>query len=134
MRRETLGRRILGVGYLYGPVSAPGYASGYLLRKMGLAGAHDALLGAMVGCLAGALLFLATAAFNKDYRRAVRATFLRPNPWLIGAGMLSSFGQILYFATLFLSIALLRKSETLTPPIIVAATLGVAGTAFIIGL
>ena len=33
-------------GYAYGIVSALGYSSGYLLRKMGLAEAHDALLGA----------------------------------------------------------------------------------------
>jgi len=151
---ETLGRRILSVGYIYGPVSALGYASGYLLRKMGLAEAHDALLGAMVGCLVGAVLFVATAAFNKDYRRAVRTTFLRPNPWLMGAGVMSSFGQILYFAalnvnpmsrvalitsmevfaTLFLGFAFLRKSETLTPALLLAAGLGVAGTAIIIGL
>lgn len=151
---ESLGRRILNAGYLYGPVSALGYASGYLLRKMGLAEAHDALLGAMVGCLVGAVLFLATAAFNGDYRRAVRATFLRPNRWLMGAGIMSSFGQILYFAalnvspmsrvalitsmevfvTLFLGFAFLRKSETLTPALLLAAGLGVAGAAFIIGL
>ncbi len=73
-------------GYAYGIVSALGYSSGYLLRKMGLNEAHDALLGTMVGCIVGALLFAATAAFNRDYARAVRATFARPNPWLIGAG------------------------------------------------
>jgi drug/metabolite transporter (DMT)-like permease len=151
--QETFGRKILNIGYVYGPVSALGYASGYLLRKMGLAEAHDAFLGAMVGCVVGAALFLATAAFNKDYRTAVRATFLRPNPWLMGAGVMSSLGQILYFAalnespmsrvalissmevfvTLFLGIALLRKRETITPALIAAAALGVAGTAFIIG-
>jgi drug/metabolite transporter (DMT)-like permease len=151
--RPTAGARLLNIGYVYGPVSALGYASGYLLRKMGLAEAHDAFLGAMVGCVVGAALFLATAAFNKDYRTAVRATFLRPNAWLMGAGVMSSFGQILYFAalnvspmsrvalissmevfvTLFLGFALLRKRETITPALLVAAALGVAGTAFIIG-
>jgi len=138
-------------GYAYGIVSALGYSSGYLLRKMGLDEAHDALLGTMVGCIVGALLFVATAAFNRDYARAVRATFARPNPWLIGAGVMSSFGQILYFAalnessmsrvalissmevfvTLFLGLVFLRKHERLTVPLVVAAILGVAGTAFI---
>ena len=137
----------------YGIVSALGYASGYLLRKMGLAEAHDALLGATLGCLVGALLFLATAAFNADYARAVHATFARPNYWLVGAGVMSSLGQILYFAalndspmsrvalissmevfvTLFLGYAFLRRRETLTPALVVAALLGVAGTAFIVG-
>ena len=138
-------------GYAYGIVSALGYSSGYLLRKMGLDAAHDPLLGTLVGCVVGVLLFLVTAAFNKDYARAVRATFARPNPWLIVAGVMSSFGQILYFAalnestmsrvalissmevfvTLFLGFVFLRKHERLTPGILVAAALGVAGTAFI---
>ncbi|MGZ5085757.1 MAG: EamA family transporter [Usitatibacter sp.] len=147
------GARPARLGYAYGIVSALGYASGYLLRKMGLAEAHDALLGAAIGCLVGALLFLATASFNADYRRAVRATFARPNYWLVGAGVMSSLGQILYFAalnrspmsrvalissmevfvTLFLGYVFLRRRETLTPPLVAAALLGVAGTAFIVG-
>lgn len=141
------------VGYFYGVVSALGYASGYLLRKMGLAEAHDALLGAALGCLVGAALFVATALFNADYARAVRATFARPNYWLLAAGVMSSVGQILYFAalnaspmsrvalissmevfvTLFLGYVFLRRRETLTPALVVAALLGVAGTAFIVG-
>jgi drug/metabolite transporter (DMT)-like permease len=152
-RMEGAGRRLLNAGYVYGPVSALGYATGYLLRKMGLAEAHDALLGAMVGCMVGALLFVATAAFNADYAKAVRTTFLQPNGWLVGAGVMSSFGQILYFAalgespmsrvalissvevfvTLFLGAALLRQRETLTPALVLAAVLGFAGTAFIVG-
>jgi drug/metabolite transporter (DMT)-like permease len=148
---EGAGRRLLNAGYLYGPISALGYASGYLLRKMGLADAPDALLGAMVGCIVGALMFVATAAFNRDYAAAMRATFRRPNPWLITAGVLSSFGQILYFAalnlspmsrvalissmevfvTLFLTVIFLRR-ETFTASIAIAALLGVLGTIFIV--
>jgi len=140
-------------GYLYGLISALGYSSGYLLRKMGLFEAHDALLGAMVGCFVGAMLFLATATFNPRYAKAVRATFERPNYWLVGAGVMSSLGQILYFAalnaspmsrvalissmeifvTLLLGYAFLREREKLTPGLVVAALLGVAGTAFIVG-
>jgi len=140
-------------GYVFGVVSALGYSSGYLLRKMGLEDAHDALLGAAVGCAVGAALFLVTAAFRADYARAVRATFAHPNAWLIGAGVMSSFGQILYFAalnespmsrvalissmevfvTLFLGYVFLSKRERLTPALIVAAILGVAGTAFVFG-
>jgi len=137
-------------GYAFGVVSALGYASGYLLRKMGLADAHDALLGALVGTLVAAALFVATAAFSADYARAVRSTFTRFNGWLIVAGATASFGQILYFAalnlgpmsrvaliesievfiTLFLAAAFLRN-ESLNTPVIVAAILGVAGTAAI---
>jgi drug/metabolite transporter (DMT)-like permease len=101
----------------------------------------------------GALLFLATAAFRADYALAVRATFERPNYWLMGAGVMSSLGQIFYFAalnespmsrvalisslevfaTLFLGYAFLRKRETLTAGLVIAAVLGVAGTAFVVG-
>ena len=145
--------RGLNAGYIYGPVSALGYATGYLLRKMGLADAHDALLGAALGCLVGVVLFALTAAFSASYARAVRATFARPNPWLIGAGVLSSLGQIFYFAalnenpmsrvalvssvevfiTLFLGAVFLRKSESVTPALVFAALLGFAGTACVIG-
>ena len=138
--------------YVYGPISALGYATGYMLRKMGLAEAHDAMLGACVGCLVGALLFVATAAFNRDYARAVRATWGTPNGWLLAAGVMSSSGQILYFyalnastmtrvallsameifVTLFLGYAFLRKRESLTPSLLAAAGLGFGGSAFII--
>jgi drug/metabolite transporter (DMT)-like permease len=151
-RGESGLRRLLNAGYLYGPVSALGYASGYLLRKMGLADAHDALMGACVGTLTGAAIFLATAAFRPEYARAVRATFARPSPWLIAAGTTSSFGQILYFAalnvspmsrvalissmevfvTLFLGSVMLRRRESLTGSVALAALLGVGGTAAII--
>ena len=146
------GRRLINIGYLYGPVSALGYATGYLLRKMGLADAPDAMLGAATGCLVGALLYLAAAAFSDDYARAVRLTFSEPNAWLIAAGVMGSFGQILYFAalsenpmsrvalitsmevflTLFLGAVFLRRRETLTPALLLAATLGIMGTAAIV--
>lgn len=145
-------RRLLNAGYFYGPISALGYAGGYLLRKMGLDDAHDALLGACIGTLTGAAIFLATAPFRAEYARAVRATFARPNPWLLAAGAMSSFGQIFYFAalnvspmsrvalissmevfvTLFLGFVLLRRRESLTGAVALAAALGVAGTAAII--
>jgi drug/metabolite transporter (DMT)-like permease len=145
-------RRLANAGYFYGPVSALGYATGYLLRKMGLAQAHDALLGAAVGCVIGAALFVATAAFSVSYRAAVRTTFQRRNAWLIAAGVMASFGQILYFAalnlspmsrvalissmevfiTIFLGTLLLRRHERLTLPVAFAAVLGVVGTAVIV--
>jgi drug/metabolite transporter (DMT)-like permease len=139
-------------GYVYGAVSAFGYAFGYLLRKMGLDAAHDAFLGAAVGCLVGAVLFMVTAVFNGEYARAVRATFSRPNPWLIAAGVLSSAGQIFYFLALnyspmarvalvssmevFVTLALgamfLRRSEAVTASLLLAAVLGFAGAALVV--
>ena len=142
---------LFNVGFVYGPLSALGYATGYLLRKMGLGETPDALLGAMVGTLVGAFTFVLVGLFNARYAAAVRATFARPRPWLIAAGVLSSFGQIAYFfalthapisrvaliasmevfVTLLLSVLLLRQRETLTAPVAAAAVLGVAGTALV---
>jgi drug/metabolite transporter (DMT)-like permease len=149
---EARGR--INSGYVYGAVSAFGYAFGYLLRKMGLAVAHDAFLGAAVGCFVGAVLFVATAGFNRDYARAVRATFARPNPWLVAAGVLSSAGQIFYFLALnfspmarvalvssmevFVTLALgatfLRRSESVSASLLLAAGLGFAGAVCVMAI
>ena len=114
---RSRGSRLARLGYVYGIVSALGYASGYLLRKMGLAEAHDALLGAAVGCLVGVLLFLATAALNESPMSRV-----------------ALIQSMEVFVTLFLGYAFLRTRETLTPALAVAALLGVSGAAFIVGL
>ena len=144
----------MNAGYIFGPVSALGYATGYLLRKMGLAEAHDALLGAAVGCVAGAALFVATAAFSERYARAVRATFNRPSGWLLAGGTAATFGQVFYFAalnenamarvalvsssevfiTLLLGWIFLRRRETISFALVAAAVLGFAGAALVIGL
>jgi drug/metabolite transporter (DMT)-like permease len=145
-------RSMLAPGYLFGIFSGLGYATGYLFRKMGLTEAADPWLGAAFGSLVGAALFVLTARFSESYARALRATFRRPNAWLVCAGVTSSFGQVLYFAALitspisrvalivsmevFVTLALgaifLRRRETLTLPVAIAAALGVAGTALIV--
>lgn len=145
-------RGAFNIGFVYGPVSALGYATGYLLRKMGLAETPDAFLGTLVGALVGALLFVVVGLFQPRYARAVRATFARPRPWLLAAGITSSCGQIAYFfalvtsdisrvalitsmevfITIFFSALLLRRHEVLTAPVAVAAVLGFAGTALIV--
>lgn len=138
-------------GYVYGPVSALGYAFGYLLRKAGLNDAPEPFLGACVGAVVGACLFAAVGAFSKSYGRAVRATFTRPRGWLITAGAMSSCGQILYFfalghaaisrvalvasmevfVTLALTAIFLRRREVVTRSVVAAAVLGVIGTALV---
>ena len=140
------------IGYAYGVASALGYAAGALLRKMGLAEAPDVFLGIVVGMLVGAAMFLAAAAFNRGYAAAVRATFSRWRPWVLAAAVMSSFGQIAFFAalnestvsrvslitsmevfiTIFLSVIFLRRRESLTPAVFAAAVLGFLGTAAII--
>lgn len=143
--------RVLDAGYVYGALSAAGYAFGSLLRKAGMEGAPDPFLGAMVGTLVGAVMFLGASAWHDGYRRAIRATFSRPNPWLYAAGTMSSFGQILTFAALRASplstvalvmsmevfftigLSLLLLAERLTLRVALAAVLGFAGTALLVG-
>lgn len=146
----TAASRLLGAGYVYGTFSAAGYAFGNLLRKAGLHDAPDPYFGAMVGTLVGAALFLGAGVWNEDYRRAVRSTFRRPNPWLYVAGVMSSFGQILNFAALNTSplsrvalvmsmevfftigLSLLFLAERLTLRVTVAALMGFAGTVLLV--
>lgn len=137
-------------GYLYGSMSALGYALGYLLRKAGLQETPDPFFGALIGSAVGVLMFVAAAALRPSYRRAVAATFGPPNGWLWGAGIMSSAGQILTFAALaaspmsrvalvismevFVTIGLsvLFFGERLTPRVAAAALLGFAGTAWLV--
>ncbi|MDQ6680930.1 MAG: EamA family transporter, partial [Pseudomonadota bacterium] len=121
------------------------------LRKAGLHEMPDPFFGAMVGTLVGAALFVVAGAFSEPYRVAVRATFRRPNPWLYAAGIASSFGQIFYFAALnvspmsrvalivsmevFITMALsvMFCGERLASRVGIAALLGVAGAAVLVG-
>jgi len=146
-------RQPSSIGYLFGIASGFGYAGGSLLRKMGLGDAPDALLGAAVGSIVGALLFAMTAVFHSGYARALRSAFGRPNAWLVAAGVASSCGQIFTFAALntspvsrvaligsmevFITFGLgalfLRHRERLSLGVACAATVGVAGAALILG-
>lgn len=140
----------LNLGYVYGPLSALGYALGYLMRKAGLQDTPDPFFGAMVGTLVGAALFVVAGRWSEPYRRAVQATWRRPNPWLYAAGVMGSFGQILYFAALNVSpmskvalvvsmevfftigLSLLFLAERLSWRVALAALLGFAGTALLV--
>lgn len=150
--RESWQGRLKSLGFFYGPVSALAYAVGYVARKQGLVLTPDAALGTMVGCIVGALVFVIAARFIDSYRASLRAAFTCFNPWLFAAGVLSSVGQLLYFAalshatisrvalvssmevfvTIFLSVIILRKTEQLSAATLQAAGLGVAGTVLIV--
>ena len=149
-------RRFFGalgnLGYFYGPVSALAYATGYLARKQGLIAMPDPNFGTFLGAVAGAVTFLLAALFIDSYRDAVRGTFGAFKPWLIAAGVMSSFGQLLSFValnhstisrvalitsmevifTMLLSVWLLGSREPLTRPTIVAALLSVVGAGLVI--
>src|SRR5689334_1814363 len=112
---QSMARSALGSGYLYGPVSALAYATGYLARKAGLIAMPDPNFGTMIGAAAGALAFVVAALFLRSYRAAIRGTFARWNPWLVSAAVMSSLGQILQFVALNYStisrVALLNSTE-----------------------
>jgi len=149
---ESALTRIINLGYLYGPVSAFAYASGYVARKQGLTILPDAAFGTMVGALTGIVFFVLTSRFIESYRDDLRKTFTVYNPWFLLAGIFASFGQICYFValsytsiskialitsmevfvTVFLTFVVLRSRENLTLEVLVAAGLGVVGTAFVI--
>lgn len=145
--------RTLGnLGYLYGPVSALAYATGYLARKQGLIAMPDPNFGTLIGALAGAVTFVLTSFFVESYANAVKSTFGRINPWLLAAAVMSSVGQILQFValnystisrvalitsmevivTMLLSMWLLRSYERMSRATAVAAAMSVAGAMLVI--
>lgn len=150
--RDSAFGKLASLGYIYGPVSALAYATGYVARKKGLLAMSDPLFGTMVGALAGALIFIAVSPFIDRYRNDLKAAFSDFNPWLLAAGMFGTLGQICYFAalkysgiskialiasmeifvTMLLSYLIIRRKQELTPEVIVAAILGTIGTLFVI--
>lgn len=99
-----------------------------------------------------ALAFALAAAFVDSYRESIRSTFTRFDPWLVAAGVLSSLGQLSFFAaishttisrvalitsmetfmTILLSLALFRSRDGLSAAVLFAAGFGAAGTGFIV--
>jgi drug/metabolite transporter (DMT)-like permease len=148
--RSWLG--LINLGFFYGAASAMAYAVGYVGRKQGLILMPDAAFGTMFGSVVGALLFIIVAQFIDSYRQALRATFTTFNPWLTVAGILSSMGQLFQFSalnhapisrvalitsmeafiTIFLTVVVFRSREKVTPSLLLAASLGAAGTAFVV--
>ena len=138
-------------GLFFGAVSSLAYAAGNIARKYGLQDMPDPAFGAMLGSLVGALLYVVTAAFVNEYRAAVRNAFTRFNPWLLGAGVLASAGQLLFFVaidhgtvsraslivssevfvTMAITYLLFRRREPLTRAAVTAALLGFVGTVVI---
>jgi drug/metabolite transporter (DMT)-like permease len=143
--------RWLSAGIVYGVVSALAYAVGNVSRKFGLDELPDPAFGTMFGALVGAALFLATATRIQSYRVAVVSAVTVFNPWLLGAGLLASAGQLLYFTaidqstltratlivsievflTILFSVVFFRARETISTYAICAAVLGFLGTVMI---
>jgi drug/metabolite transporter (DMT)-like permease len=150
-RQNVLGH-LVNLGYLFGPVSALAYATGYVVRKQGLSVMPDAVFGTMVGAIAGLTAFLVASLVSERYRSDVVNAFTVFNPWLMIAGLTSSCGQICYFValkystvskialitsmeiflTMFLAWFLFRGSVVISRDIVAAALLGFIGTVLII--
>ena len=148
----TISSRMFDLGLVYGPISAFAYALGYLARKQGLNYIPDPLLGTVVGALAGIGAYLLASTAIPGYRTAIANAFTRFNLWFYITGTLASFGQLCYFValshstvsrvalissmevfiTIFLSLWIFRTRERLTATTLIAACLGVAGTALIL--
>lgn len=145
-------QHVAALGYLYGPVSALAYALGYVTRKQGLIAMPDPVFGTMVGAWVGLAGFLVVSAIIPSFKNDVRKTFSSFNLWLLLAGLAGTFGQICYFValqyiavskialitsmevflTIFLSVIVFRHREGLSRDVVIAAGLGIAGTASII--
>ncbi len=139
-------------GLGYGAISALAYAVGYLARKQGLNEIANPYLGTAVGALAGIAAYIGASIFIPGYRQAIINTFTRFNAWFYITGGLASFGQLCYFlalshisvsrvalisslevfVTIFLSLWIFRARDRLSVSTLVAACLGVAGTALIL--
>ena len=148
----TMSSKLFDLGLVYGPISAFAYALGYLARKQGLNYIPDPLFGTAVGAVAGIAAYAAASLAIPSYRTAITNAFTRVNPWFYVTGTLASFGQLCYFValsystvsrvalissievfiTIFLSLWIFRTRERLTANTLIAACLGVAGTALIL--
>jgi drug/metabolite transporter (DMT)-like permease len=149
--RFNMLKMLAGFGYAYGIISALAYAIGYVVRKEGLEEMPDPYMGTMIGAMVGILVFLVLSLFQERYRQSVKSTFSSFQPWLFGAGVATSAGQILYFAallqsgvsqvaviastdvifTLFLSSLVFKTHEGITKTVIFASITAMVGAGLI---
>lgn len=88
--------------YFWGVASALSYAISYIFRKQGLEAVQLPAFGTMISALS-AIAFFALLAVAIPRRRAdFRTVFTGVDRWMVAAGILISFGQILFFAALAL--------------------------------
>lgn len=86
--------------YLWGVASAMCYATAYIFRKQGLDAIAAPAFGTMISALAALVFFLLPTLFVARRRSDFRLVFTGVDQWMVGAGILISFGQILFFAAL----------------------------------
>jgi len=88
--------------YSLGVVSALSYATSYIFRKQGLDAIAAPAFGTLVSALAALAFFILLALVIPHRRSDFRAVFTGVDRWMVGAGIMISFGQILFFAALAL--------------------------------
>jgi len=86
--------------YIWGVASAISYATSYVFRKQGLEAIAAPAFGTMVSALAALSFFMLVALLVPGRRSDFRYVFIGVDLWMVGAGVLISFGQILFFAAL----------------------------------
>lgn len=89
------------VTYGWGIAAALAYAVSYLFRKFGLEDIGAPAFGTFVASVAGFVCYAALGLFFLRWRKAVLGMFSSVSPALVGAGILMSVGQLLFFAALF---------------------------------
>lgn len=88
--------------YIWGVGSALSYAMAYIFRKQGLAEMAAPAFGTMVSALAALGFFMLLALIMPGRRKDFRMVFTGVDRWMVAAGILISFGQVLFFAALVL--------------------------------
>lgn len=137
--------------YVWGVASALSYATSYIFRKQGLDAIAAPAFGTMVSALSALAFFILLALAMPARRKDFRMVFIGVDGWMIAAGMLISFGQILFFAALaleqistvamisslevfiasFLSIVIFRTEKRPEATILLAALLAMLGVVFV---
>jgi uncharacterized membrane protein len=138
---------VMMVGILAASLSAIAFGFARTSRRLGLDEMPDPLFGAAIGALAGLLTHIVVQSASGRLRLLVRSSIRDPRPRLWAAGALSALGLFSFFAamtleplahvaviaasetilTLVLSALLLRRTEGLSPRIVVPAVCIFAG-------
>lgn len=137
--------------FLIGAAAALAYAVAYVGRKAGLDILDAPALGTFVSALTGFLAFAVLAAFSARYRPMFTGVFRNIDRSIVAAAVLVSTGQILTFAalarapvstvvmissleifmTIFLSTIVFRSEARAGIPVLVSASLAVAGVGLV---
>ncbi|WP_394236404.1 DMT family transporter [Niallia oryzisoli] len=143
---------ITSLGYMYGVVSALAYSIGYVVRKEGLHEIPEPFFGTMIGAFVGILIYILISLVKKTFHQSIVSTFKHYQPWLLGAGISTSLGQILFFSalmfsdvskvsiisstdvifTLILSAFIFKTYERTTKMVYMAAIVAMIGAGFIV--